>query len=392
MDVPPTPFSKHFFAALLSSIQETRHNLPQMVRAGESVAERLVAGGRLFIASARPDFTSEGFVRASGLMLLEEGGPQDQPGSKDVVILGWANADLDAEKDLLQQVGRGGAWIVGIGPDSALSTRVQVFLESAPPQPAAVLAIFGGEKYPLVALQNLVLLWAFTGELAAALTRRGCMPTIYQSVLMPGARQRNEPRHGLRFEAAHEVPPIAAAQLGTRYLERLGGCLGTLMDQESGAIEEIGRIGAALLERGRQIYAFLISHFPVFQWGAPGDPLLLERLDTFYGETPSTAELEEKLGAGDLFFFLGYFHRPLAAYEVARRKGARIVEIITDRAAEGEPGPDYIIHPGWPYGDGLVSVPNYDIDILPASGIVQAAIYWAVVGTVASCRAFCDDL
>ena len=82
-------------------------------------------------------------------------GPQQQPGLKDVVIMGWANADLDAEKDLLQQVGRGGAWIVGIGPDSALSTRVQVFLESAPPQPAAVLAIFGGEKYPLVALQNL---------------------------------------------------------------------------------------------------------------------------------------------------------------------------------------------------------------------------------------------
>ena len=73
----------------------------------------------------------------------------------------------------------------------------------------------------MVALQNLVLLWAFSGELVAALTRCGAMPPIYQSVLMPGARRRNEARQGLRFEAAHEVPPIAAAKLGRRYLERL---------------------------------------------------------------------------------------------------------------------------------------------------------------------------
>lgn len=390
MDTSTTTFSQHFLAALLGGIQESRHYLEQMARAGESVAERLLSGGRLFIASARPDFTSEGFVRASGLMLLEEWGGQRQPGPKDVVILGWANADLEAEKELLQQVERSGAWIVGIGPAAALSARVQVFLESAPPQPGAVLAILGGEKYPLVALQNLVLLWAFSGELVAALTRCGAMPTIYQSVLMPGARRRNEARQGLRFEAAHEVPPIAAAKLGRRYLERLGGCLDTLLQQESDAIEEIGRIGAALLEEGRQIYAFLISHFPVFQWGAPGDPLLVERLDTFSGETPATAELEEKLEAGDLFFFLGYFHRPLAAYEVARRKGARIVEIITDGTAAGEPVPDYVIRPRWPYGDGLVAVPHYDIDILPASGIVQAAIYWAVVGAVASRREIGD--
>ena len=103
MDALPTPFNQHFLAALMSGIQESRHYLTKMARAGEIVAERLLAGGRLFIASARPDFTSEGFVRASGLMLLEEWGPQQQPGPKDVVIMGWANADLDAEKELLQQ-------------------------------------------------------------------------------------------------------------------------------------------------------------------------------------------------------------------------------------------------------------------------------------------------
>ena len=42
--------------------------------------------------------------------------------------------------------------------------------------------------------------------------------------------------------------------------------------------------------------------------------------------------------------------------------------------------PDYVIHPRWPYHDALVAVPNYDIKILPSSGIVQASIFWAVNG------------
>jgi hypothetical protein len=41
------------------------------------------------------------------------------------------------------------------------------------------------------------------------------------------------------------------------------------------------------------------------------------------------------------------------------------------------------IDPGWPLADGCVTVPGYDISILPASGAIQAAIYW----TIASERA-----
>ena len=52
----------------------------------------------------------------------------------------------------------------------------------------------------------------------------------------------------------------------------------------------------------------------------------------------------------------------------------------TDEPVPAGPLPDYIIRPGWPYTDSLVPVPGYDIRILPASGILQTAIYWAVVG------------
>jgi hypothetical protein len=37
------------------------------------------------------------------------------------------------------------------------------------------------------------------------------------------------------------------------------------------------------------------------------------------------------------------------------------------------------IDPHWPLADGCVNVPGYAIPILPASGVVQACIYWSIV-------------
>ena len=80
----------------------------------------------------------------------------------------------------------------------------------------------------------------------------------------------------------------------------------------------------------------------------------------------------------------GYYRRPREAYALAHRRGVRTVEVIsgTDEPERGGPQPDYVIRPSWPYGDSLVDVPGYDVKILPSSGIVQAAIYWAVVGSM----------
>jgi hypothetical protein len=115
----------------------------------------------------------------------------------------------------------------------------------------------------------------------------------------------------------------------------------------------------------------------------------MRRLDIIHGETPDLTELHEILRPGDLFFFLGYYRRPVPAYELAHRRGCRIVEVITgtdealtDESALSGPVPDYVIEPGWPYTDALVPLSGYDIRILPASGIVQTAIYWTVIAEI----------
>ena len=205
---------------------------------------------------------------------------------------------------------------------------------------------------------------------------------MYQSVLVAGARDRNARFVGSRFHQTHQVPAIPPGQVGGDYLDAIGGILRALIEEEVGAINRVGVVCAQVLNDGGVIHAGMISHFPVYQHGAPGDPLYMRRLGRLDGESPSVAELERELESGDLFFFLGYYRRPTQAYWAARRAGARIVEVITGDGLDGSPQPNYVIRPKWPFGDSVTRVPGYDVEILPSSGIVQAAIYWAVVAAI----------
>ena len=375
-----------YLSVLLAGVEGLRTRLPAISEAADQVAGRLVTAGRLLLASARPDFTSEGFIRSGGLMLAEEWTPETRLSTSDTVILGWSGAPPDQELELLRDLSASGALIVGIGPASWAGADSQVgtdlFLESEIHLPEAVIAPFGGEGYPLISLQNLVVLWTFTGEIVAALTRVGWMPAMYQSVLVAGARDRNARFVSSRFHKTHQVPAMPPGQVGGDYLDAIGGILRVLIEEEAGAIDRVGAVCAQVLNDGGVIHAGMISHFPVYQHGAPGDPLYMRRLARLDGESPSVAEIERELQRGDLFFFLGYYRRPTQAYRVARRAGARIVEVITGNGANGPPQPDYVIRPKWPFGDAVTRVPGYDVEILPSSGIVQAAIYWAVVAAI----------
>ena len=302
----------------------------------------------------------------------------------DVVIAGWSVTDSDSDRSLISQLRQTGAFVIGIGPEAKqFSRNLDVFLHSDPPRPKAVLAHLENEPYPLVSLQNLLLLWTFTGELVAAMTRGGHMPVMFQSVLMQGAQDRNKSFGTRRFHTTHDVPPIPPGQLGGAYLDGITTCFRSLRN-EAPAVTRAAAAAVEVLNNNRQIHAFLISHFPVHQAGAPGDPGYMTALETFTGETPDAAELERKLGPGDLFFFLGYYRRPTTAYEVARRRECTIVEVITgaDESIPDGHDPDYKIDPGWHYSDSLVDVPGYDVRILPASGILQAAVYWSVIGQI----------
>jgi hypothetical protein len=391
-------FSKVYLKALLDGFESLTLDLPVIGDVADRVARRLLAGGRLLLASVRPGFASEGHIRGGGLMLLEEWTPTTSLSPDDTVIFGWSDSGQEKELDLLQLLRESGALIIGIGPAPGAWTGVDALaaadlLSTSWTPPAAATLPFGGEAYPLTSLQNLVMLWVLTGEIVSALSRSGQMPAMYQSVLVHGARERNGRLGASRFHATHDVPAIQSGLLGVSYLQAINGILDALIDEETISIDTAAKLCAQVLKAGRVVYAGMISHFPMHQNGAPGDPLHMQRLAPLDAESPSVPELETKLQQGDLFFFLGYYRRPVAAYRAARQAGAFIVEVITgDGSDDGNDDgnglqPDHIIRPRWPFGDALISVPRYDVQILPSSGIVQAAIYWAVLGSIAQALA-----
>jgi hypothetical protein len=57
----------------------------------------------------------------------------------------------------------------------------------------------------------------------------------------------------------------------------------------------------------------------------------------------------------------------------------KLVYFDVQPAQPPEPASNILyLDPGWPLADGCVTVPGYDAPILPASGVIQAAVYWTI--------------
>ena len=67
----------------------------------------------------------------------------------------------------------------------------------------------------------------------------------------------------------------------------------------------------------------------------------------------------------------------------AAKKGYKLAYLTVQSAEPAEPKKNVLyMNPGWPLPDSCVTVPGYDIPILPASGVVNGAIYWALLAEV----------
>jgi hypothetical protein len=77
---------------------------------------------------------------------------------------------------------------------------------------------------------------------------------------------------------------------------------------------------------------------------------------------------------------LGYQFAPQRLIDQAKALGVELVYTDVQPARPPEPAGNILyLDPAWPLADGCVTLSGYDIPILPASGVIQAAIYWSIV-------------
>jgi hypothetical protein len=234
--------------------------------------------------------------------------------------------------------------------------------------------------FPIDTVANVVDLWTWTGEFVAACTRLGQMPVLYQSYGLPGGTERGKKYQGKKFhDDMGSIKPIAPGVLGREYLDQVQRMLAKINETQTPKILQAARWWSDV-PAASATTLFTGHMFPRHAQ----DPRALRFSD--FAAVPASED-KEVLDAGHPPAFvlcLGYQFAPQKLLDQARKLGVKVVYSDVQPAQPPEPATNILyLDPAWPLADGCVTVTGYDVPILPASGVIQAAIYW----TIASERA-----
>ncbi len=348
------PAPENYASRLRRTISQTQSNLGTLTKFAERAAREFLSGGNLWVAGRQADFIAEACGRAGGLMAIAPWGRQ-VPTHHDVVLYAVPGALGDGDLSLLKK------W-----PEEG--TTVITFCS-----PAGV----WDEHFPVDTVVNVIELWTWTGEFVAACTRLGKMPVLYQSYGLPGGPERGKKYHGKRVHDDLAIKAIPAGVLGRQYLDQIEQMLAKIEKTQMPNLLQ----AAKWWGQARSATTLVTGHmFP--RHGQ--DPRALHLCELVAVPAWEDKELLDASHPPSFVLYLGYQFAPQKLVEQAKAMGVSLVYCDVQPARPPEPaGHILYIDPGWPLADGCVTVPGYDVPILPASGVVQAAVYW----TIASERA-----
>ena len=216
------------------------------------------------------------------------------------------------------------------------------------------------------------------------------MPSLRSKLsTVSGAAPRNERIGEYMFHPDMRIMPIEKGVLGREYLSAVAAFLDSIKTNELEQVRRAGDLCAETISGGGTVVASLIGHFMVSQTRMPGYPPIFTVRANEYG----IGQLEGILDDGDVWLHVGYSYYPVRELTYARAVGAKTVCVFTAGPAElgeGEPVAtdmslvDVYINPYWKHGDAVVEVPDYDVRIIPPSGIVMITCWWMLIGETAS--------
>ncbi len=380
----PSPTDR-YCSHVLKVINDAHKNIPTMTAVSEQVADKLIAGGNLYVAGSDQGFDLEAITRAGGTMAMKLLPPLDQVKPSDAVVISFTSQKTDDDISLAARLSEKGALVIGFGSPTHVGRDVRVdylFDNFSPKQDCIVKAPRREELLcPTSAVGNAVNLWAFTAELVSACTRKGKMPTMWQSVMVDGARKRNAQYQGQQFHTNMDIQPIAAGVLGKQYLYRLRSAVARIHGDEASQIQLAARKIADVLNDGKAANIYIIGHMPPSEVGGFGDPKFFRVLPM----GKQLAGMEQTVTKDDVVVGLVYTGIWTELLDFVTHTGTPTVWILapTDDSQKAKDRGDILIDQHWVLGDAIVDVPGYDVKILPPSAVTQLTIYWSLVGEIA---------
>lgn len=372
--------SGQYVEAMLRMVDEVEGQMNGIIEIAEDAAERIVAGGKLYAAEDGASFVSEACGRAGGMMMIAGASDPAKIEKGDLIIAGTLDLKTSEQADQLRAFRERGARVVLCGSsETSMREQSDHFIDNAMPLGTAPLLEIPCREdriCPGGATANITALWALTAEFIGACTRRGKMPTMWQSIFLPGNKERNPKYLGKPFHGDElHVPPVAPGGVARTFLSAIRRSFLGIQGTQLGLFEEAGKAGAKALRSGGKVWCTAIGHHMGDQMGQPGDP----------GVLTMDPKDSSAFGKKDAYLMVGYYHPPEEQLAMVRPTGVPSIWINGGREQTPiEPQPGEIhIDPYWEYGDSAVMLPGYDIRTLPPSGIVQTAAWWMVAGEIA---------
>lgn len=176
-----------------------REQLAATDAAGERLAERVAAGGRLLIFDQQGKYSAEASGRAGGLMAVTavRDGSEASVHPQDALIIVADEPAAPADLEVARPARERGALVVGICPvrrgAHRLAAACDVALDNYVTNDDAAVSLPGVAQRvgPTSGALNAAILWALTAAYIEAMERRGKPPHIWKSIKRPGAQEFN---------------------------------------------------------------------------------------------------------------------------------------------------------------------------------------------------------
>jgi uncharacterized phosphosugar-binding protein len=396
-DYPPhTLAGMGFLDTARISCNAAQFRLPELTRIAEIIAARHIAGGKIGYVGSGQSLPSELQGRAGGMMNTGFGNSWEANRSpaedaQNVAICGWDHTPAPQDLTELQKLKAAGTFIVGFGYAQMPGVRPYAdlcdeWIETNPNAGSLSTArISRSDMERTAPLDNMLNAWVLVAETVGALTRKGKMPPMFKSYMVPGAHDWSDKyRNKIQFHNDLTVPPVPAGQLGKAYINAIRMNIDRL---ETPLMMALPRTVQTILREqslGKKTVIAYIGHAPGSYLGRNedavwADPVALETpsfsVSTKYMRTTPDEAYVVRLGYTGLDAIFA------DAFELKHQKVLLITTPNPDQDKQIPAGMD-VLDMGWSFGDAAVDLPGYPTKILPPSGVMQEIIYQAIAKQV----------
>jgi len=384
--ISPVDKSETVLEAFASHIPNTKKQLPHIVDAAETVADRIVDHPDLLIKA--PYFTQRGFneeirMRSGGLARIVQigrfQGPQPRT-EHDVVLYSmrsWQMTDQKALRrriDEIKSLKQDGSMIILFASKAGMPKNVEVdfLIDNG--------ATSGSEESaPVNAIVNVLNVWLWNCEFAAAMTRRNQCPNILKSAIEPGGIEFDEliGQIASNHWTLHCRKKVSAGQLAKVYLTNITRLLAELRsDKTQAQVNRAADIISSHINNGGKVGISSCTHVLLGE--------IREKSRTPWVPISSIGQPRQSvqnLSGDDLLVWFSYvgMNLPGAEYDrYIRESGAGLIICSKkdERNLENN-APEALAHidQTWEYGDAVVPIPCPPGIMAPISGINQALLY-----------------